>query len=176
MRCKNQGTLSRYGAAGRGAFLIFRGDSGSGKSTFLNSVGFFVEGVEVLTLSRPDSIEKVLVATQGTAAKLRIVIIEGRDALREITARELEASIHEMNRFLRSHAGERTIIVWPVNADDLESALTTVARRVGTDALLGAGSASYRFVGPPASQYFEIASRTIATLNQGASLADLGVS
>jgi hypothetical protein len=105
-----------------------------------------------------------------------VIIIEGRDALREVTARELEAAIHEMNQFLRSQAGERTLIVWPVNADDLESALTGAAQRVGADALLGVEGTSYRFAGPPRPQYFEIASRTIATLNQGASLADLGVS
>jgi energy-coupling factor transporter ATP-binding protein EcfA2 len=164
------------GAAGRGAFLIFRGDSGSGKSTFLNTVGFFIEGVEVLSLSRQDSIESALNSAKETTAKLRIIVIEGRDALREVTASELEASIHEMNRFLRSQAGERTLVVWPVNADDLESALTTAAHRVGADALLGTERASYRFAGPPQNQYFDIASRTIATLNQGASLVDLGIS
>src|SRR5262249_27751625 len=44
------------------------------------------------------------------------------------------------------------------------------------DALLGVGHPSYRFLGPPKGQFLDIASRTIATLNQGASLADLGVS
>ncbi len=163
-------------AAGRGAFLILRGDSGSGKSTFVNTVGFFIEEVEVLSLSKNESIEKVLMSVGRTSFKLRIIVIEGRDALREVTSRELESSIHEMNRFLRSDAGERTLIVWPTNADDLEAALVDAAKRVGADALLGIENTSYRFVGPPKSQYVDIANRTIATLNQGASLADLGVS
>ena len=37
-------------AAGRGGFLILRGDSGSGKSTFLSTLNLFLEGVDVFAV------------------------------------------------------------------------------------------------------------------------------
>jgi hypothetical protein len=67
------------------------------------------------------------------------VVIEGRDALREVSPKELEAAIHEINSFIRSQRGERTLIVWPANSDDLERMLVETATRVGADALLGVG-------------------------------------
>jgi energy-coupling factor transporter ATP-binding protein EcfA2 len=164
------------GAAGRGAFLLLRGDSGSGKSTFLNTVGLFLSDVEVKSIPREESVETILRGEGETSEKLRLIIIEGRDALREVSASELESAIHEVNSFLRSKRGERTIVVWPVNTDDLEHAVIETCRRVGSDALLGVAEPSFRFSGPPKSQFLDIASRTLATLNQGASLADLGVS
>ena|ERR1019366_8627273 len=61
-------------AAGRGAFLLFRGDSGSGKSTFLNTLGMFLVGVEVLSISRDQPIDSVLRDAHPTNAKLRVLI------------------------------------------------------------------------------------------------------
>lgn len=163
-------------AAGRGAFLLFRGDSGSGKSTFLNTLDLFIEGVEIIGVPRETEIEGVLRKLPVTPMKLRLVVIEGRDALRNVSAPELEAAIHEINAFIRGARGERTLVVWPANADDLEAVLVDTASRVGADSLLGVGHPSYRFSGPSKEQFVEIAQRTIASLNQGATLADLGVS
>ena len=50
-----------------------------------------------------------------------------------------------------------------------------MAERIGADSLLGVGEPTYRFKGPPQDQYIDIATRTIETLNEGASLVDLGV-
>lgn len=47
---------------------------------------------------------------------------------------------------------------------------------MGGDALLGVGDPVYVFSGPPRDKFLEIGSRTVAALNQGASLYDLGVS
>jgi hypothetical protein len=163
-------------AAGRGGFLLLRGNSGSGKSTFLNTLGLFLEGVEVFSISRTDALGDSLRTLGVTGKEIRVVIIEGRDALRDVPPEELEAAIHDINAFIRTANGERTLVVWPVNADDLETALISVCQRVGADSLLGSGSPSFKFEGPPKEQYVDIASRTIATLNQGSSLAALGVS
>jgi energy-coupling factor transporter ATP-binding protein EcfA2 len=162
-------------AAGRGAFLIFRGDSGSGKSTLLNTLGLFMDGVEIMQVVRGQSVEQALRTAPATKARLRVVTIEGRDALRDVQRVELEGAVHEINGFIRDSRGARTIVVWPVNADDLQEVLVEIAGRVGADSLLGVGEPTYRFSGPPREQYREIASRTVAVLNQGASLADLGV-
>lgn len=163
-------------AAGRGAFLIVRGASGSGKSTFLRTLNLFLEDVDVFVISRSQPIEAALRAASDTNAAMRIIIIDERETLRQVPRGEIESSIHEINVFIRSQRGERTLVVWPSNADDLTDLLVTICGRVGDDALLGLDEPTYHFTGPPKEQYLDIATRTIATLNQGATLADLGIS
>lgn len=163
-------------AAGRGGFLILRGDSGSGKSTFLHTLYLFRKDHRTYSIPRNKSISQTLSAIPATSDELRILVVEGREALRDTSMEELEAALHDMNTFLRSHEGERTLIVWPCNADDLQESLIEVARRIGAEALLGVGEPFVRFQGPPKAQYMEIGQRTVGTLNQGASVHDLGVS
>ena len=163
-------------AAGRGSFLLVRGDSGSGKSTFFSTLGLFLEQVTVVPFARETNIHAVLRRAEPSPPGLRVFIMEGRDALRDVPQQELEAAIHEINWFIRSPSGERSLVVWPVNSDDLETKLIQTAKNVGGESLLGVGEPSFRFQGPPRANYLEIARRTIATLNQGAHIADLGVS
>lgn len=162
-------------AAGRGGFLILHGISGCGKSTFLNTLGLFLDRTEVFSISREDSIEETLRALKPTEALFRVIILEGRDALRDVDDAVLESAIHEINSFIRTPKGTKTLVVWPVNAANLEQKLINTSRRVGGDSLLGVRNPSFRFSGPPKDQYLEIANRTITTLNEGAHLADLGV-
>lgn len=171
-----QSLVRDMAAAGRGGFLILRGDSGSGKSTFLSTLDLFLDEVEVAALTAEHTVKEVLESIGQPKRRLRVIVLEGRDALRDVDPRTLEAAIHAINAFIRGAAGERTLIVWPVNADDLEARLVETAQRVGADSLLGVGEPSYRFSGPPQSQYLDVASKTVAALNQGASLADLGIS
>ncbi len=163
-------------SAGRGAFVVFRGDSGTGKSTFLNTLGLFLDGVEVSAITADIDIQNAIMKIKRAKSKLRVIIIEGREALSDKTKQELEKSIHSINHFLRSENGEKTLVAWAVNTNDLVDILISIATHVGAETLLGIGSAPYIFSGPTSDQYIDIASRTIATLNQGASLADFGVS
>jgi hypothetical protein len=163
-------------AAGRGGFLILRGDSGSGKSTFVHTVHIFRERHTTQFIPRNAVIGDILDNLGPTDDMLRILVIEGREALRETAGAELEAALHDMNAFLRSVQGENTLIVWPCNADDLQATLIDIAGRIGADALLGTEVPFFHFTGPPKDQFFEIGQRTVGTLNQGASIHDLGVS
>lgn len=166
--------------AGRGAFWVFRGSSGSGKSTFLHTVNLFRPEVETLSIQSDEPVPQFLTALRKSETALnkpptRIIVIEGREALTDFSVVQLEKDLHSINSFIRSRSGERTLIVWPCNADDLQKRLITLAERIGADSLLGVGEPSYRFNGPPPDQYIDIATRTIETLNDGASLVDLGV-
>ena len=84
-------------AAGRGAFLIVRGASGSGKSTFLRTLNLFLEDVEVFVISRSQPIEAALRAASDTNTSLRIIIIDERETLIQVPQGEIESSIHEIN-------------------------------------------------------------------------------
>ena len=163
-------------ASCRGSFLIFRGDSGTGKSTFLHTIGIFREGVETITASKSDDLNEIFNSLKTTQHSLRIVILEGREALTDVSKQELEKAIHIINSFVRTEAGENTIVAWPANRDDLAERLSELALELGSEALIGTGSPVYHFDGPDKSSFLSIADSTISILNEGASVHDLGIS
>jgi ABC-type lipoprotein export system ATPase subunit len=50
----------------RGAFLILRGDSGTGKSTFIHTVGLFRDGVDTKTVTKDEDVGSVLGSLNAT--------------------------------------------------------------------------------------------------------------
>lgn len=164
-------------SACRGALLVLHGASGSGKSTFLNTVPLFRANVEVFSIPKRADIGKELniLSSADAATSLRLIVIENREALTDTSAIELEKALHEINTFVRSQEGERTIVAWPCNTDELRDVLVARAMRLGDAALLATGRA-YHFKGPPKDEYFRIADKTIHVLNNGASISALGVS
>jgi len=169
---------SRFGdlsAAGRGGLMLLRGDSGSGKSTFLDTLGLFRRGVVTERIAASDDIGDALRATEPTASQ-RVIVLEGREALGDVSSAALESGMHAINTFVRTEAGRDTIVVWPTNTDDLTGSLVKLAEVLGSEALFGVGEPVERFSGPATNEFVTIASRTVAALNEGASLAALGVS
>ena len=80
-------------AARRGSMIVFRGETGSGKSTFLDTVGFFLGGVETVRIPAVENITKALQALSPAAA-VRIVVLEGREAIRDVETPVLEEAVH----------------------------------------------------------------------------------
>ncbi|MFE9744601.1 hypothetical protein ACFYOT_06825 [Saccharothrix saharensis] len=161
--------------ARRGALMVLRGKTGSGKSTFLDTVHLFRKGMVTETILAAEGVADRLGAIKESAAP-RIIVLEGREAMRDVLQPELEATLHIINSFLRSSSGRNTLIVWPTNTDDLARMLNDLARTLGGEALVGLDANTYHFTGPDKSQFFPIAKNTIATLNKGASLVALGIS
>jgi hypothetical protein len=162
--------------AGRGGFLILRGDSGAGKSTFLHTVHLFRRKTEEFAIAAEQPIVDALRKSGRTTQDLRILVLEGREALQDVEDAEIEAGLHAINTFIRSEQGENTLVVWPTNTDELTARLVAIAKKLGADALLGIGEPVFKFHGPAPEQFHTIAQKTIAALNGGASLIDLGVS
>lgn len=162
-------------AARRGAFVILRGDSGAGKSTFLNTVGFFRNDVVTLGVRREADVGATLTSVGQTSAP-RIIVLEGREALGEVSREALEAAMHDVNAFVRSQDGRDTLVVWPTNTDDLTLDLAEIAISLGAEALVGVGEPFEHFNGPQQDEFVGIAERTVAALNEGASLVTLGIS
>ncbi len=159
-----------------GSFLILRGETGSGKTTLLHTLGLFRKDVQTVSIGRDEPIRDTLQDLEPCSGAMRVVVIESREALGDASQIELESAILAINVFVRSKAGERTVVVWPCNSDPIAAKLAGVAQQVGGDALLGVESPVFRYAGPPQGEYLRIARQTIATFNAGASLADLGIS
>jgi hypothetical protein len=162
-------------AARRGALMILRGGTGAGKTTFLNTVGLFRRDVVTERIAGDEDVATALKGTEPTATP-RVLVIEGREALGEISPPNLEATVHAINTFARSANGRETLVVWPTNTDDLTELLCAIAANVGGEALVGVAAPVVAFTGPPKSHYVGIAERTVAARNHGASLAALGIS
>ena len=84
--------------------------------------------------------------------------------------------MHAINTFVRSPQGQDTLIVWPTNTDPLMESLVALGGRLGGKALMGQEGGVLRFSGPPQTAFTQIAERTVAALNDGASLSALGIS
>lgn len=160
--------------AGRGGLVILKGLSGAGKTTFANTIGLFREGVTTVTIDGTANLDTELVALPSSE-RARIVIVAGREALGEVSHAEIEQFLHAINTFVRSPAGKKTLVIWPVNTQGLADMLSGIAYELGAEALLGIGERVHLFTGPPGEKFTSIAEQTIGALNEGASLANLGI-
>jgi DNA (cytosine-5)-methyltransferase 1 len=166
--------FARMGQADRGAFLILRGQSGAGKSTFLHTLNIYRTGVKTISVPGDKPIREFLRSRQR-ADQLEVLVLEEREAAISFTDSELEDWLHAINGFIRSDQGRKTIVVWPCNTDVLRDRVVALARTIGGDSLVGTGTGWFDFSGPNSSEYAPIAERTLATLNQGATFSDLGL-
>lgn len=166
--------VRRMKSSGRGSFLILRGDSGTGKTTFLHTIGFFKNEISSISVPPNRSIVEFLKAS-ANPEKFIIFVLEEREALRDYTEQEIETWLHEINGFLRTELGKKCIVVWPCNTDQLKNKLVEVARAVGGNALVGPGDGWFQFTGPNKTSYIKIAKNTLSIANRGASISDLGL-
>lgn len=162
-------------AAGRGAFLIFYGKSGVGKTTFLHTLPIFRKSIEVVTIENDMKIDDILHKLNRTSSNLRVVLIEGREAMKDSSKEEIEKSLHVINNFIRSKNGFKTLVVWLCNKKEMRKFLIELAEDIGGNSLLGIDDGFLQFNGPSKDDFIRIAKNTINTLNEGASLLNLGI-
>lgn len=162
-------------SSSRGAFLILKGESGSGKTTFLRTINMFIENVEILTISNDTDIIKFIGALKESDVNLRIIIIEGRESILDMGHTEVTAAIHTINSFIRSLKGKKSLVVWPCNDENIVENLVETSRTVGGSSLLDLQDTYFTFLGPEKHQFLQIAKQTVQLLNRGKSLLDFGV-
>ena len=167
--------FDRMTRADRGAFIILRGKSGAGKSTFLHTVNLYREGVSTVSVPGGASIRDFFQKHKPNGQDVEIVVLEEREAAISFSDLELEEWLHAINGFIRSEVGRHALVVWPCNSDALQARLLTLADTIGAEALLGTTKRPVPFNGPSKSMYASIAEKTLATLNQGATFSDLGL-
>ena len=163
-------------SSGRGAFLILKGQSGCGKTTFLRTLPIFMENIEVCTLDNSSPLETAFDNFQLQRAGFRVIVIEGRESILDMKNAEVVTIIHKINTFIRSKDGMNSLIVWPCNNDDIVTQLVETSKVVGGTALLNSQETYFEFSGPPKNDYLRIVEQTIELLNHGKTLLDFGIS
>ncbi|BAK97760.1 hypothetical protein OBV_05620 [Oscillibacter valericigenes Sjm18-20] len=162
-------------SAGRGAFLILYGKSGAGKTTFLHTIPFFIMDTEVLSIANDQEISSLLGSLKPTDKEFRIIMIEGREAMKDSLPQEIEKSLHSINTFIRSKNGQKTLVVWLCNKKQMRDTLINTAVEIGGKSLINVENGFIEFTGPWQQDYVMIARNTIFSLNNGASLLNLGI-
>lgn len=162
-------------SSGRGAFFILKGQSGCGKTTFLNTLPIFISDIEIVTIDNSKPLEVAFDTLNHQTSSFRIIVIEGRESILDMKNTEVVSAIHKINTFIRSKIGVKTLIVWPCNNDDIVSQLVETSRVVGGTALLGVKETYFEFSGPPKNDYVRIAKQTTELLNKGKTLLDFGI-
>ena len=155
--------------------LFVCGGTNSGKTTFLRTLDLFIENVEILTISNEMDIRSEINKLTESKYELRIVIIEGRESILDMSNTEVTAAIHMINSFIRSPKGKKSLVVWPCNDKDIVDNLVETSRTVGGTALLGLKDTYFSFDGPDKTQFVNIAKQTVELLNNGKTLLDFGI-
>ncbi|HEY0739298.1 MAG TPA: hypothetical protein VGD69_30530 [Herpetosiphonaceae bacterium] len=164
--------------------LVIRADTGSGKTTFLNTLPHYMQDVEfsaqTIDLQTLDEEEfgKQLWNTFTSSDKLNLIILEGREKPESISDRYIQIVLANINRFARTRRVPMLIVI-PTIEDQVARSWCEHGTRVGDlipQQKLYGGSQWYNYPGVPKDKYIEIAEETVRTLNSPYSLVEFGVS
>jgi DNA (cytosine-5)-methyltransferase 1 len=171
--------LRRIEETGMGRLYVLSGITGTGKTTFLNSLGNFLDDVAVYTISemnleRRESIKTRLDSLQRGLHKFSIVVLEGRETPGTLKDEEIDILLTTLNADFRSDIGRRTLFVIPTTESVVAQSISHRAATIG--GMTSHDRPFYVFVGPPKSKYYAITNDTVQALNESRSLLEYGIS
>jgi len=170
--------LKQIEETGRGNLFVLSGKTGSGKTTFLNTLDLFIDDVGIYTikLSNIDSrenIENALAGLRREDKKFSIVVLEGKEALGALLDKEIDVLLTTMNIDFRKDVGRNTLFVIPTTSQEVADQISNRAADVGS--MVSRGRPFYIFKGPQRNEYIPITNDTLRTLNDSRNLLQYGV-
>jgi DNA (cytosine-5)-methyltransferase 1 len=171
--------LRRIEETGMGKLYVMSGSTGTGKTTFLNSLQNFLDSIEVCTISemnleRRESVKTRLASLHRKPHKFSIVVLEGKETPGTLKDDEIDILLTALNADFRSEVGRRTLFVIPTTEAVVAQSISYRAATIG-------GMTSHHrpfhvFSGPPKSKYYSIANDTVQALNDARTLLEYGIS
>lgn len=163
---------------GMGRLFIVSGVSGSGKSTFLNSLDLFIDGVSIhtITLRVIDSgevVEDKLASLQREKSKLAVVVLEGKESPGALKSEEIDILLTTLNSDFRRDSGKKTLFVIPTTSQVVAQSISQRAADIG--GMTTRSRPFYVFAGPHRNDYEQITDRTLRALNDSRGLLDYGI-
>ena len=119
-----------------GRLYLINGVTGSGKTTFLNSLTLFLDGIKIYTVKgmsfeNRGSVENALALLSREQDAISVVILEGREAPGSLRDAEIDVLLTTLNIDFRSDAGRRTLFVIPTTSSSLAQAISERAASIG---------------------------------------------
>jgi hypothetical protein len=163
---------------GIGRLYVISGVTGSGKTTFLNSLHYFLDDVDVhnakdMNLDSRYSVEKYLAGLKRQKDRNSVVVLEGREAPASLNGEELDILLTSLNADFRKDSGCRTLFVIPTTYQALAKTISERAATIG--GMTSMNRPFYVFDGPPRNQYFSIVNETMSAFNESRTLREYGV-
>lgn len=160
-------------------FEVMFGASGSGKTTFLETLPQFFDNVDVLSIPQDVSLDSAVGKLRemvGSTTRERLIVYfggTGRDNPTDTD--EVFFTFFEQLRGYFRETNKLVLVVWPVSRLETANRLYGLARNIGEDSLLGNSSTFYQFPGPDKSSFYSIADNTCRLVNKERSLAEFGI-
>lgn len=164
--------------------LVIRADTGSGKTTFLNTlphymqdVLFHIQTIDIQPLSDEEfgkELWKLKIFPKG----INLIILEGREKPQSIDDKYIQVVLANINRFARAKQMPLLFVI-PTIEEEVARSWCDHGVKVGDlipEQRLYEGSRWYNFPGVSKDKYVEVAEDTVRTLNPPYTLYEFGVS
>lgn len=171
--------LRRIEETGMGRLYVISGSTGTGKTTFLNSLENFLDDIKVYTireinLERREAVKTILASLGRKTNTFDIVVLEGRETPGTLRDDEIDVLLTTLNMDFRSEAGRKTLFVIPTTEPVVAQSISHRAANIG--GMTSLDRPFYIFEGPPKSRYYAITNETVQALNESRTLLEYGIS
>lgn len=166
--------------------FVIRADTGSGKTTFLNTlphymkdVHFHVSTLDLEILRTEERFSDVLWSLETPKdGSIYLIILEGREEPYRASDAYIQAILSAINRFSRNRRVPLLFVI-PTPEDHVARNWCERAQRLGDlipEAKYYGGSLWYPFPGVPKEMYVDVVEKTVSALNPPHTLYDFGIS
>lgn len=171
--------LQRIKETGMGRLYVISGVTGSGKTTFLNSLHLFLDDVGVhsiksMSMDRYESVENALTVLRREKDKRSVVVLEGKEAPGSLKSDEIDVLLTALNTDFRTGVGRRTLFVIPTTSQSVAQDIGDRASQIG--GMTSKDKLFYVFNGPSRNEYVPITNDTLRALNESRTLLEYGIS
>ncbi len=160
--------LRRVRDGGGGVIEVVYGLSGSGKTTFLRTLGRFFDNIRITTFPKDQRLRDlpnfILLDLIPDETRNRVVLIDRRDNPTAEDLAEVEETFGSLLNVFREAEGA-AVVLWPITKLESAKVVAEKAWVVGRDSMADESSqGQYHFRGVPKARYWDLADNTSRSL------------